>query len=135
MTKFKIAAIVIAYLFVCCSKSDPSTEESIIGEWRVLKYEGYSETRYSNVYYSDSGSVKEVSETKPTEREEWDIDLEKSSNIWVFEYDKTLVIYGSDLSKSYCSYVADNYSDKLLLYIAESQFLILMTSLQVVPIH
>ncbi|MFR9504406.1 MAG: hypothetical protein SNH73_08185 [Rikenellaceae bacterium] len=122
MTKFKIAAIAIACLFVCCSKSDPSTEESITGEWKVLKYEGYSETRYSNIYYSDSGSVTEVSETNSTEREEWSFNLENSSNIWVFENDKTLVIYGSDLSKSYSSYVVDNYSDKLLLYRAESQY-------------
>lgn len=115
--KKKIHFLYVFYflLFISCKSDEENIKLSLVGDWYACQYWGEEKREETDVYESESGTIRNIEHPEKTQTKHWDNSYNYGENIISFKENQSMFVSTKDFEfEKYVSYILDVENRKLI---------------------
>lgn len=102
-------------LFISCKSDEENFKLSLVGDWYACQYWGKEKREETDVYESESGTIKNIEHPEKTQTKHWDNSYNYGENIISFKENQLMFVNTKDFEfEKYVSYILDVENRKLI---------------------
>ena len=106
---------IFCLVLVGCKNNEYENQFNIVGDWYACQYWGEEKREESDVYESESGTIRNIEHPEKTQIKHWDNSYNYGENIVSFKENQSMFVNTKDfVFEKYVSYILDVENRKLI---------------------